>query len=856
MSDRVPVRATYRVQLHAGFTFDDAAALAPYLADLGVSHLYCSPYLQAAPGSTHGYDVVDHTRLNEELGGAEAHARMTAALQAHGLGQILDIVPNHMAVSGRANAWWWDVLENGPSSRYASYFDIDWDPPERKLIASVLVPILGDHYGRVLENGELVLHREGGSFLVRYHDHELPVSPRTVDDLLVRAEERVPSDELASLANAFGRLPHALLTDRESVLERHRDKEVLRQRLADLCASDPAIAAAVDDEITAVNDDVELLHVLLERQNYRLAFWRTAGRELDYRRFFDITTLVALRTEEEHVFADIHELVLRLVADGVVDGLRIDHVDGLRDPSGYLERLRAAAGPSAYLVVEKILLGWEERDGHRDERLRTAWPVEGTSGYDFLVQVNTLLHDPAGDAPLTELYERFTGSSCDVAALERDAKLEVMRTVLAADVERLTAQFAVVAEGHRRYRDYTRSELRDALREVIAAFDVYRTYVVGHAEKVSDEDVEIVSRAIQRAVATRPDVDPELFAFLGDLLVLRHHGPAEVELAERFQQVSAPVMAKAVEDTVFYRFLRLVSLNEVGGEPSEFGCAVGDFHERQVADRSNRSLLATSTHDTKRSEDVRARLAALAEVPDAWAAAVERWSGMLASGVDRATEYLAYQTVVGAWPLSADRLRAYLEKATKEAKLQTSWIDADPDYDAAVASFATSLLANEPFVADVERFLADNRLVEAGHWNGLVQTALKLTCPGVPDLYQGTELWDLSLVDPDNRRPVDYDERRRSLSAGTSPKQRLIRALLHLRRDRPELFDVDAGYEPLPVAGPDAERVVAFGRAGGALQVIACRFPLRGPLDPTTTYADVLAGRPVAVLVDGRDVTP
>ena len=865
-----PVRATYRVQLHAGFTFDDAAALAPYLADLGISHLYCSPYLQAAPGSTHGYDVVDHTRLNDELGGAEAHARMTAALQAHGIGQVLDIVPNHMAVAGRANAWWWDVLENGPSSKYASYFDIDWDPPERKLIAQVLVPILGDHYGRVLENGELVLHREAGSFLVRYHEHELPVSPRTVDDLLVRAEERVASDELASLANAFGRLPHALLTDRDSVLERHRDKEVLRQRLADLCEADETIAAAIDEEVKAVNDDVEVLHVLLERQNYRLAFWRTAGRELDYRRFFDITTLVALRTEEEHVFADIHELVLRLVADGVIDGLRVDHVDGLRDPKRYLERLRAAAGPSAYLTVEKILLGWEEGDGRVDEKLRTSWPVEGTSGYDFLVQVNTLLHDPAGEAPLTELYERFTGSSSDVHALERDAKLEIMRTVLAADVERLTAQFAVVAEGHRRYRDHTRSELRDALREVIAGFDVYRTYVVGGSEdEVADEDIEIVSRAVERAMAARPDLDPELFGFLGDLLVLRYEGAAETELAERFQQVSAPVMAKAVEDTVFYRFLRLVSLNEVGGEPSEFGCAVADFHERRVADRGNRSLLATSTHDTKRSEDVRARLAALAEIPEPWAAAVERWSALIGdTGIDRATEYLAYQTVVGAWPLTTERLQAYLEKATKEAKLQTSWIDADPDYDAAVASFAASLLGNERFVHDVDRFLADTQLVEAGQWNSLVQTTLKLTCPGVPDLYQGTELWDLSLVDPDNRRPVDYDLRRRLLGMdlgvphgeispereGGAAKLDLIRTLLWLRRDRPELFDVDAGYEPLTVDGPDAERVVAFSRAGGALQVMACRFPLRGPLDGSTTYADVLSGRPVAVIVDGKDV--
>ena len=842
-------RATYRVQLHAGFTFDDAAAIVPYLADLGISHLYCSPYLQAAPGSTHGYDVVDHQRLNEELGGEPAFRRLCAALQEHGMGQVLDIVPNHMAVAGRANAWWWDVLENGPASRYASFFDIDWDPPERKLIAQVLVPILGDHYGRVLEAGELALVREGGSFTVRYHEHEVPVSPRSLDDLLARAATRLGDHpELASLATAFGRLPHALITDWDSVLERHRDKEVLRARLADLCTADGQVAVAIDEEVKAVNDDVEALHVLLERQNYRLAFWRTAGRELDYRRFFDITTLVALRAEGEHVFEETHALVLQLVGEGVVDGLRVDHVDGLRDPAAYLERLRAAAGPDTYLVVEKILEG--------DERLRPSWPIDGTSGYDFLVQVNALLHDPAGEAPLTELYERFTGATDDVHELGRRAKHEIMRSVLAADVERLTAQFAVVAEGHRRYRDHTRSELRDALREVIASFDVYRTYVVGGepgGPVVEAEDEEVVSRAVERAVAARPDVDAELFGFLGDLLVLRYDGPAEVELAERFQQVSSPVMAKAVEDTVFYRYLRLVSLNEVGGEPAHFGSSVDAFHARQVAaaEAGGRGLLATSTHDTKRSEDVRARLAALAEVPSEWATAVERWGERFADdAVDRPTQYLTFQTVVGAWPLSAERLQPYLEKATKEAKVHTSWIDPVPAYDAAVAAFAGRVLGDAGFVAEVEAFLAATGLVEAGRCNSLVQTALKLTCPGVPDVYQGTERWDLSLVDPDNRRPVDYEARRSGTGEGAE-KQQLLRTLLHLRRDRPELFDAKAGYEPQPAGD---ERIVAFERAGGALQVVARRFPRRGPLQADTPFAGVLGDRSVVVLVDGQEV--
>ncbi len=668
--------------------------------------------------------------------------------------------------------------------------------------------------------------------------------------MLSRAAERLEGhDEVASLATAFGRLPHALITEWDSVLERHRDKEILRSRLADLCAADVAVAFAIDEEVKAVNEDVDALDALLDRQNYRLAFWRTAGRELDYRRFFDITTLVALRAEQDHVFDDTHELILKLVADGVVDGLRVDHVDGLRDPKAYLARLRSAVGEGTYLVVEKILEG--------DERLRPSWPIDGTSGYDFLVQVNDLLHDPAGAAPMTAIYERFTGSSADVEELARAAKHEIMRTVLAADVERLTAHFAVVAEGHRRYRDYTRSDLRDALREVIASFDVYRTYVVG-GESHEAEDEEIVSRAVERAVATRPDLDPELFGFLGDLLVLRHDGPAEVELAERFQQVSSPVMAKAVEDTVFYRFLRMVSLNEVGGEPGHFGSPVATFHERRSGDVAARSLLASSTHDTKRSEDVRARLAALAEIPDAWEDAVRHWSSRFGSDtIDRPTEYLLYQTVVGAWPLPADRAMAYLEKATKEAKVHTSWIDPVPEYDAAVAAFAERLLDDPAFTADVESFLATTGLVAAGHHNSLVQTALKLTCPGVPDIYQGTELWDLSLVDPDNRRPVDYERRRAALTGATvdgGEKFALVRRLLHLRRDRPELFDVTAGYTPLPAEGPDAERVIAFERAGGALRVLASRFPLRGPVAPGTTFADALAGRPVVVLVDGQEL--
>ncbi|MBW3555841.1 MAG: malto-oligosyltrehalose synthase [Actinobacteria bacterium] len=871
-TERRAVLATYRIQLHAGFTFDDAAAIAGYLRDLGISHLYCSPYLQATAGSTHGYDVVDHHRLNDELGGAPAHARMTAALVQQGLAQVLDIVPNHMAVAGRANTWWWDVLENGPSSQYASYFDIDWDPPERKLIAQVLVPVLGDHYGRVLENGELQLVREDGSFTVRYHEHEVPVSPRSLDDVVARAAERLEAgpvaDQVASLGDALGRLPHALVTDRKSVVERHRDKEVLRQRLADLVSEHPEVAVALDEEVKALNEDFDALDALLERQNYRLAFWRTAGRELDYRRFFDITNLVALRAEEPDVFADTHELVLQLVEAGVVQGLRVDHVDGLRDPQGYLERLRAAAGPDTFLVVEKILEG--------EERLPASWPVEGTSGYDFLAQVNDLLVDPAGEDAMSGTYQRFTGETAGFEELARAAKHEIMRSVLAADIERLTEQLAVVAERHRRYRDYTRSELRDALRETIAGFSRYRTYVRrGHEPQ--EEDVWQVERAVRLAAQHRPSLDPDLLGFLADVLLLRCCGaPAgtdsgpEVDLAERFQQVSSPVMAKSVEDTAFYRYLRLVSLNEVGGDPGRFGRAVAAFHERRIESTAC-SLLGSSTHDTKRSEDVRARLAALSEMPAEWEAALWRWAHHndrhRREGLpDRNTEYLLYQTLVGAWPLPVERAVAYMEKATKEAKTHTSWIDPVADYDEAVRSFTEAVLADPEFVAEVEAFLAATGLVAAGWHNSLTQVALKLTCPGVPDVYQGTELWDLSLVDPDNRRPVDYERRRRLLAEVTGldaggalarmdegvPKLWLIQRLLRLRNEMPELFGPDAAYEPLEVVGADRERVVAFMRAG-LLAVVTTRLPGRGPVHPRTTvrlppgpWQPVLSGTPLA----------
>ncbi|MEA2972913.1 MAG: (1-_4)-alpha-D-glucan 1-alpha-D-glucosylmutase [Actinomycetota bacterium] len=836
-----PPLATYRLQMHAGFTFDDAAEIVDYLADLGVSHVYLSPILQAAAGSTHGYDVVDHSRLNVELGGDAGHERLAEALRRRGLGQIVDIVPNHMAI-GESNVWWWDVLENGPSSRWAAAFDIDWDT-EGASRQKVLLPFLGDHYGRVLEAGDLRLDRDGGSFVIRYFDHVVPVSPRTLDDLLGRTAELFESDELASLAVAFGRLPPANVTDEESVIERHRDKEVLRGQLARLLDENLHLARAVDGAVVTTNQDPDALDALIDRQNYRLSYWRSAGQELDYRRFFDVPTLIGLRIERRRIFTSAHEKVLDLVKRGLVDGLRVDHIDGLRYPAGYLQRLRdesAGSNPGGtYVVVEKIL--------EHGEALPATWPVAGTTGYDFLNVVAGLFVDPAGEEPLTRLYGEVTGRDPSDAPSWDDAVAEgknlVLREVLGADVNNLVNRLVTVCEQHRRYRDYTRRDLHGALWEVLACFPVYRTYVQP-GEPPTEADVAVVETAVAAAAGRRPQIDPELFSFLGDLLLLRVPGEAEVDFGLRFQQVTGPVMAKGVEDTAFYRFNRLVSLNDVGGDPGRFGTSVDEFHafNRGMAADWPATMLATSTHDTKRSEDVRARIGMLSEIPAEWADTVRRWTLMnarhktavpnAAALPDANTEYLLYQTLVGAFPLSAARAVAYMEKASREAKEHTSWIDPEPAYDDALRGFIEGVLADPEFTADLVEFVGP--LVDPGRAVSVAQALLKLTSPGVPDLYQGTEVWDLSLVDPDNRRPVDYGARRSLLEKLRGLEAADVRALadegaaklwtvwrtLAVRREHPEAFGEAGTYAPLVATGAQAGHVVGFVRGGRVATVV------------------------------------
>jgi len=788
-------RCTYRLQLSRDFPFHAAGDLAQYLAALGVSHVYCSPILQAAPGSTHGYDVVDPTRISDELGGEAGFRRMVSQLRSEGLDVIVDIVPNHMATVVPANHWWWDILKNGLSSRYAGFFDVNWDPPVPSLKGKVLLGVLSDRYGRELELGRIALERRGDEVVVRYHDDVFPVSPASLDGV----------------------------------------------------------------DVDSVVRDLDAFDSLLQRQHYRLAYWRTAQAEVNYRRFFTINSLIGLRVEVDGVLQESHRAIFDLAHEGELAGLRVDHVDGMIDPLAYLRRVREAV-PDAYVVVEKIL--------DYDERLAAAFPVDGTTGYDFIAHVDGLFVDSRNEETMTSLYHAFTGESQPFSELVRSCKHEIMSTELSPDLERLTTMLVGISEGYRAQRDRIRSELRDAVREMAGAFTVYRTYL-RPGTPPSAEDVHRVAEAMEEAARRRPDIEPDLLGFIGDLLLHKSSRAAEAQFAARFQQFTTAVMAKGVEDTAFYRYHRLVSLNEVGGNPAAFGRPVDGFHDycSHIAQAWPRTMLTLSTHDTKRSADVRARLHLLSEIPAEWEAAVRHWAEhnerYRSQGYpDRNLEYLIYQTLVGAWPIDAERLKQFLVKAAREGKAHTSWIDPVPAYEDAIAEFANSIMADGEFMSDLQTFIGRNRLVPLGRLNSLAQTALLLTCPGVPDLYQGSELWDLSLVDPDNRRPVDFELRRRLLSeiqdAGAeqvmaradegAPKLWLVTRLLRARREQPELFGGSA-YSPLVAHGAKAQHAVSFVRDRLLVVVPRWLFGLAGDWAGTTIelpdgrWKDLLTGR-------------
>jgi len=822
-------QATYRLQLWSGFPCEKAAAISDYLAELGVSHLYASPFLQAAPGSTHGYDVADPTRVSRDIGGIEACNRLCLNLEKNNLGLVLDIVPNHMDIESPDNVWWADVLRNGRASRFASFFDIDWNSPNEKLRDKVLVPVLGDHFGRIIEKGEVKVERSGADFFVRYYEHIMPVAPETLERVFERAAENAQSDLLAFVADALADSSDMPFASEQQRLRRERRHRVLLSLVRHLFDKTD-IVTAVDAAVKEINRNPDALEQFLDRQHYRLAWWRTADTELNYRRFFNITNLAGVRVEDENVFQQSHALILGWVRDGRVDGLRIDHPDGLRKPEQYLARLRAAA-PKTWIVVEKIL------DPH--EPLPPSWTVQGTTGYDFMNRVAGLFVDPDAEQLLTDFYGDFTLEPTSYIAVLREKKQLILQRTFGAELDRLANLLSNICERHRRHRDYARSELLDAIRELVVAFPVYRSYVRPETGEITQTDANYIRNAVETAKVFRSDLDPELFDFILDILTLRRHGQQEEDFVLRFQQFTGPVMAKGAEDTAFYCYNRLISLNEVGGDPGQFGIGAEEFHGvcRQMQQNWPTTMLATSTHDSKRSEDVRARINLITEIPEEWRQAVEQWAQInqkhKRSGVpDRNTEYFLYQTLLGAWPIETERVLASMEKATREAKLRTSWKDPNPMYDERFREFITSILDDNEFVRSLESFVAP--LVEPGRIGSLAQILVKFTAPGVPDIYQGNEIWNLALVDPDNRRPVDYNLRRDLLSQldrmtteqilqnmdSGIPKLFVTQRTLKLRAKIPHAFGEKATYEPVKTRGEKADHLIAFQRSGRVITAI------------------------------------
>jgi (1->4)-alpha-D-glucan 1-alpha-D-glucosylmutase len=913
---RIPV-ATYRLQFGRGCGFREARDLVPYLNALGVDTCYFSPFLLPSSDESHGYDIVHHNSLNAALGSDEDYLALSAALRERGMGQIIDVVPNHMGISGSRNSWWSDVLENGPSSPYSTYFDIEWEPPEPALYHKVLLPILGDQYGRVLENQELTLEFRNGEFTIRYYDTVLPVAPETYIQILEFRREELEAQldkddphllELQSIITALSHLPGRAETAPERRDERARERVVIKRRLATLAAEAPAVRVFIEDNVAHFNGvkgqpgSFDRLDALLGAQAYRLSFWQVAADDINYRRFFDINTLAAIRMEEPGVFEEAHRLIFRLVREGHVTGLRIDHPDGLYAPGDYLRQLQrrccveiaeAAAGLEGateaeraawrtealaefdrraesdpdlarpmYIVVEKILMA--------GERLPERWPVWGTTGYEFLNALDGIFVDRTAQRLLDETYNRFVGARPDFREIVYDAKKLVSDTTMSSEISVLGRRLGRISDRYRASRDFTTRSLITALREIIACFPVYRTYI--DASGLSESDRWYVDLAVAMARRRNPAMSGSIFDFIAEVLRLRFPGArTEVEHQEqllfvgKFQQLTGPITAKGVEDTASYRYHRLISLNEVGGAPDRFGISVAEFHRLNAERRAAwpATLLATSTHDAKRSEDVRARINVLSELPREWRRRVLRWRRLNrrkkdivdGQGVpDANEEYLLYQTLVGAWPLGvlstdsvaafAERIQTFMFKAVREAKVHSSWINPAPEYERAVARFVSTLFdpaTSRAFLSDFQSF--QSQVSRWGMYTSLAEMLLKITAPGVPDFYQGTELWDFRLVDPDNRRPVDFALRRRQLAeldaerARTTDLAALARRLVESKEDgRIKMYAIRQGlatrreltrlfqageYRQLETAGPRAEHVCAFARVGEGESALA-----------------------------------
>jgi (1->4)-alpha-D-glucan 1-alpha-D-glucosylmutase len=922
----IPV-ATYRLQFNGDFRFDAARRVLPYLRELGISHIYSSPYFKAREGSGHGYDITDHNSLNPEVGNGEEYAAFVGEMRKLGMGQILDIVPNHMCVESSDNAWWLDVLENGTSALYASFFDIDWDPVKPELKNKVLLPILGDQYGAVLENRELRLAFEEGAFFLYYYEHKLPIIPKTYISILscrleeleqLLGAENPHYHELLSIMTALDNLPPNTETDPDRIVERYREKEVIKRRLSALYRESPEVEEFIDENVRIFNGvkgdprSFDLLDRLLRQQVYRLSHWRVATEEINYRRFFDINSLGAIRMEDPAVFSETHRMIFDLIREGKVTGLRIDHIDGLYDPSEYLSRLQYGCflnkWPSCrefpkvteaadnggnneqdmveegireqylkildfdprfkafYIIGEKILM--------KGEKLPEDWPIFGATGYGFMNSLNGLFVDSANGRAFDALYGSFTGFRGKFPETVYEKKKLVMQVSMSSEVNTLGHYLNTISEMDRHTRDFTLNSLIKALVEVIAFFPVYRTYI--NCFEVSERDRQYIDYAVAKARSNNPATNASVFEFIRDVMQLRFYermNEAEkkewLDFVMRFQQITGPVMAKGVEDAAFYVYNRFVSLNEVGGNPERFGVSLEAFHGQNIERWKSRPLamLATSTHDTKRGEDVRARINVLSEIPELWKRSVLRWSRfnrkikMIVDGrlvPDRNEEYLFYQTLVGAWPAECpfgsgydsfrQRIKDYMLKAAREAKVNTSWINPDPAYEDALMFFVDMILDD----ANTNRFLNDFKAFHAliascGIFNSLSQTLLKIASPGIPDFYQGSELWDLSLVDPDNRRPVDYELRASLLDAlktaesATGPlrlardlvasmkdgtvKLYLIHKALGFRGRKRELFE-SGKYMLLEAGGERSDNLCVFDRSQGmeSVIVVAPRF--------------------------------
>jgi (1->4)-alpha-D-glucan 1-alpha-D-glucosylmutase len=862
MPPAIPI-ATYRLQLTASFDFDAAAAIVPYLKALGITHLYASPFMKAREGSTHGYDIVDHTQINPELGGEPGFARLSGALKAHELGLILDFVPNHVGVHFADNPWWLDVLEWGPASPHAVSFDIDWDILPYRSRAGVLLPIIGSSYGEALEKGEIELRYDpdDGGFSAWYFEHRLPIAPERYSEILrnvvgeAGAETGAAGSRILELASRYRGLRHPNRAEAPGFKAELKDiaggADIIARGLA-------AYRAGPDRPAPTL-----ALHHLLERQHYRLGHWRLASSDINYRRFFDVNTLAGLRIEDAGTFEAIHGRVKSLIEDGQLQGLRLDHIDGLRDPAQYFQRLRrliakaqGAGVKPFYMVIEKIL--------GEAEKLQAFSGVHGTTGYEWLNAITQVLVEGTGLEPLDEIWRQISNMPPRLDPVLKQAKRRVLETLLTSEFTVLQRLLARIAGGHYSTRDYSADSLRQALELYILHFPVYRTYLTQAV--TTPHDRALISATIEKARGDWFAADEGIFDFLRDTLTMdlikpgrpAHSPPRVRRFALKVQQFTGPVMAKSLEDTAFYRYHRLLALNEVGGDPAAGALSVEAFHEAMKirAEQWPHGMTATATHDTKRGEDARARLIALAEIPGEWTSAVARWKilnapHLVVEGGMRAPsatfEYMLYQALLGAWPAGGrddtllERMQAYALKAAREGKQETSWLNPNQAYEAGLRTFLERILdrsISADFLNSLETLA--QRIALLGALNSLSQITLKATMPGVPDFYQGTEFWDLSLVDPDNRRPVDFAARTKVLAAVDVPdwqglaqnwpdghvKLAWTRHLLKLRTELADVF-ADGDYRPLQVTGAHRDHVIAFARRRGrdaAIVVVAKSF--------------------------------